>query len=73
MKYKVEETFNAGDVVYEKDNDQQMVLLRKAWVVCYRRTPTYEHFVQERDLSKTRPLRKITRKELADNGYELVD
>ena len=67
------ETFNVGDVVYAKDSKRPIILLRKAWVVCYQGLPEYEHFVQERDLSKTKPLQKITRKELAKKGYELVE
>ena len=67
------ETFNVGDVVYAKDRKRPMILLRKAWVVCPPDKTSYEYFVEERDLSKTKPLEKITREELAEKGYELVD
>lgn len=67
------ETFDVGDVVYNGDHKRPLTLLRKAWVVCYQDRPAYEYFVEERDLFNTRPLRKITREELAEKGYELVD
>ena len=67
------ETFNVGDVVYYKGSTRPLTILRKAWVVCYPDKTTYEHFVEERSLSKPKPLQKITREELAEKGYELVD
>lgn len=66
---KVEEQFEVGDVVYEKDSNRTLILLRKAWVVCYQDITSYEFFVEEGALSKTKTLQKITEKELANMGY----
>ena len=66
---KFKETFEVGDVVYEKDSNRTLILLRKAWVVCYQDITSYEFFVEEGALSKTKTLQKITEKKLADMGY----
>ena len=65
--------FNIGDVIYDNDFNRPLTILRKAWVVCFQDATTSEFFADERHLSKTKPLQKITRKELAKKGYELVD
>jgi len=63
------ETFNVGDVVYDKSGNKgevnalsYLVLFEKAQYTMY-----------ANELSKTKPLQKISRKELADKGYELVE
>ena len=67
------EEFNVGDVVYTEDVNRPLTILRKAWVVCYQDTTAHEYFVDERHLSKTKPLQKTTREELADKDLVLVD
>lgn len=66
------EPFNIGDVVYNKDGKRPLIILRKAWVVCYENQTNYDHFVEERYLTHTKPLQKITKEELAEMGYVLV-
>ena len=70
MLESVEESFNVGDVVYNK-NGKRLVIEEVVYYAvdiagngCHYETP---------ELSKTKPLQKITRKELADMGYMLVD
>ena len=69
MLEPIEETFNVGDVVYDKDGNKGEVTELSYLVL-------FEHSQGTRyanELSKTKPLQKITRKELADKGYELVE
>lgn len=67
------ESFNVDDVVYNTDSERPMTILRKAWVVCYQGQTSYEHFVEERYLTKVKPLTKITKEKLAEMGYELEE
>ena len=63
------ETFNVGDVVYDKEGNKGEVTALSYLVL-------FEHSQGTRyanELTKTRPLRKITREELADMGYELEE
>jgi len=64
------ETFNVGDVVYDKDG-KKLVIKN----VIYRTVDDVGNYLwyEVPELSKTKPLQKITRKELAEKGYELVD
>ena len=63
-------TFNVGDVVYD-DKGDKVTLLELAWVVRFENVKVgFRRFSQ---LRREKPLQKITRKELADKGYELVD
>lgn len=66
----IEETFNVGDVVYDESGE-------RVEIVEYFYRVKYDDgtlsLKRESKLSKTKPLQKITREELADMGYELVD
>ena len=66
----VEETFNVGDVVYD-DGGQRLKVI--GFGVKVRTKNRVEFYRPSEQLSKTKPLQKITRKELADMGYMLVD
>ena len=64
------ETFNVGDVVYD-GSGKQVEIVEKVWRIKY--DDGYSVFKRESQLSKTKPVKKITREELAKMGYELVD
>ncbi len=64
------EPFNVGDVVYD-GSGKQVEIIEKVWRIKY--DDGYSVFKRESQLYKTKPLQKITRKELAEKGYELVD
>ena len=66
----IEEIFNVGDVVYD-DGGQRLEVI--GFGVKVRTKNKVEFYRPQEVLSKTKPLQKITRKELADKGYELVD
>ena len=66
----IEETFNVGDVVYD-DSGQRLEVI--GFGVKVRTKNGIEFHRPQDELSKTKPLQKITRKELAKKGYELVD
>ena len=65
-----EETFNVGDVVYDKSGQRLEVI---GFGVKVRTKHRVEFYRPQYVLTKTKPLQKITRKELAEKGYELVD
>ena len=70
MLSPVEETFNVGDVVYD-DKGDKVTLLELAWVVRFENVKVgFRRFSQ---LRREKPLQKITRKELAEKGYVLVE
>lgn len=64
------ETFNVGDVVYTKTG-YKVKIVDTAWLVEFE-TQSGTFFRRNRDLTHTKPLKKITEKELADMGYVLV-
>ena len=70
MLEPIEETFNVGDVVYD-DGGQRLEVI--GFGVKVRTKNKVEFYRPQEVLTKTKPLKKITRKELADKGYELVD
>lgn len=65
-----QETLNVGDVVYDESGQRLEVI---GFGVKVRTKNRVEFYRPSEQLSKTKPLKKITRKELADKGYELVD
>ena len=64
------ETFNVGDVVYTKTG-YKVKIVDTAWLVEFE-NQNGTFFRRNRDLTHTKPLKKITEKELADMGYVLV-
>ncbi len=64
------ESYKVGDVVYTYGGEK-VTLLDLTWLVKFGNGK--EGFIRESQLSKTKPVKKITRKELALKGYELVD
>ena len=64
------ETFNVGDVVYDEGGQRLEVIGFGVRVSTKNR---FEFYRPLEVLSKTKPLQKITRKELAEKGYELVE
>ena len=70
MLEPIEETFNVGDVVYD-DGGQRLEVI--GFGVKVRTKNRVEFYRPSEQLSKTKPLQKITRKELAEKGYELVE
>ena len=64
------EEFNVGDVVYDESGERSEVI---GFGVKVRTKNGIEFYRPQDMLSKTKPLQKITRKELAEMGYELVD
>jgi len=64
------EEFNVGDVVYDESGERSEVI---GFGVKVRTKNGIEFYRPQDMLSKTKPLQKITREELADKGYELVD
>jgi hypothetical protein len=70
MLEPIEEPLNVGDVVYD-DSGQRLEVI--GFGVKVRTKNRVEFYRPSEQLSKTKPLQKITRKELAEKGYELVD
>lgn len=61
------ETFNVGDVVYTKTGFKAKIV-DTAWVVEFENT-NGTFFRRHKELSKTKPLKEISEKELADMGF----
>lgn len=70
-KEVIEEQFEVGDIVYNKDSERPLTILRKSWVVCPQDRPAYEYYAEERHLTHKKPLKKITKEQLAEMGYEV--
>ena len=70
MLEPIEETFNVGDVVYDESGQRLEVIGFGVKV----RTKNGVEFYRPQDvLSKTKPLKKITKEELAKMGYEVEE
>ena len=59
-------TFNVGDVVYD-GSGKQVEIIEKVWRVKY--DDGYSVVKKESQLYKTKPLKEITEKELAEMGF----
>lgn len=66
----MEETFKIGDVVYRKHNDERLVIIGNAFVC--KDVNGFDDVYLPSALTHTKPLKKITEKELAEMGYVLV-
>ena len=68
VKFKLEkETFNVGDVVYDKSGNKGEIT-ELSYLVLFEKA---QYAMYANELFKTKPLQKITRKELAEKGYEV--
>ena len=65
----MKETFKVGDVVYTK-HGYKATILERAWLVMYH-DGGGNYFKKESELTKQKPLKEITEKELAEIGYVL--
>lgn len=62
----MKETFNVGDVVYDKDGEK-LTIKRILYM-----TEDFNYY-EEKELSRTKPLTKITKEQLAEMGYEVKE